>query len=99
MPAIGAEVRFEIKDQLMRELRANPFFGNRDEDAYEHVENVLYIASLFNIPGVSHDAVMLRVFPKTLTGLARKWVDRLSGGTIDMWNLLKRAFIEIFCPP
>ncbi|GKC63929.1 hypothetical protein Tco_1096527 [Tanacetum coccineum] len=38
---------------------------------------------LFNIPGVSHDAVMLRVFPITLTGAAKRWVDRLPPGTVD----------------
>ena len=65
-PTIGADVQFEIKPQFMRELREKPFTGLKTEDAYEHVENVLYITSLFNVPGVSHDAVMLRVFPMTL---------------------------------
>nr|GEV66430.1 reverse transcriptase domain-containing protein [Tanacetum cinerariifolium] len=37
-----------------------------------HVERVLDIVSLFNIPGVTHDAVMLRVFPITLTGAAKR---------------------------
>ena len=98
-PAIGADVRFEIKDQFMRELRANPFSGNRDEDAYEHVENVLYITSLFNISGVSHDAIMLRVFPMTLTGAARRWIERLPAEAINTWALLKKHFIQRYCPP
>ena len=71
-PMIGANVLFEIKYQFMRELRTQLFSGNNDEDAYEHIEHVLYITSLFNIPGVSHDAVMLRVFPMTLSGAARR---------------------------
>ena len=83
----------------MRELREKLFAGNKDEDAYEDVENVLYVSSLFNIPGVSHDAVMLRVFPMTLTGAARIWVDRFPGGTINTWNLLKKVFIQRFCSP
>ena len=96
---IGVDVQFENKPQFMRELREKPFAGNMTEDAYEHVENVLYITSLFNIPGVSHDAGMLQVFPMTLTGAARRWVDRLPSGTINTWNLLKKAFIQRFCPP
>ncbi|GJS48753.1 putative reverse transcriptase domain-containing protein [Tanacetum coccineum] len=39
----------------------------------DQMERVLDIVSLFNIPGVSHDAVMLRVFPITLTGAAKQW--------------------------
>nr|GEU93148.1 hypothetical protein [Tanacetum cinerariifolium] len=34
---------------------------------------VLDIISLFNIPRVTHDAVMLRVFPITLTGVAKRY--------------------------
>ncbi|GJX08173.1 hypothetical protein Tco_0196105 [Tanacetum coccineum] len=56
----------------MRELR-DAFSGNKNDDAHEHVEQVLDIVSLFNIPGVTHDAVMLRVFPITLTGAAKRY--------------------------
>ncbi|GJS48691.1 hypothetical protein Tco_0598812 [Tanacetum coccineum] len=60
---------------------------------------VLDIVSLFNIPGVSHDAVMLRVFPITLTGAAKRWVDRLPPRTVDSWDLLKMTFIQRHRPP
>nr|GEV62765.1 hypothetical protein [Tanacetum cinerariifolium] len=56
-------------------------------------------ANLFNISGVTHDAVMLCVFPITLTGAAKRWVDRLSPGTLDYWDLLKKAFIQRYCSP
>ncbi|GJV20887.1 hypothetical protein Tco_1369907 [Tanacetum coccineum] len=44
-----------------------------DEDAHEHVRRVLEIVDLFHFPGVTHDAVMLRVFPITLKGRALRW--------------------------
>nr|GEZ60388.1 hypothetical protein [Tanacetum cinerariifolium] len=65
----------------MRELRDDTFPENKNDDAHEHVERVLDIVSLFNIPGVSHDVVMMCVFPITLTGAAKRWVDRLPLGT------------------
>ncbi|GKE99458.1 hypothetical protein Tco_0022809 [Tanacetum coccineum] len=92
-PEIGRNVNFEMKSQFMRELRKDTFSENKNDDAYEHVERVLDIVSLLNISGVSQDAVMLRVFPITLTGAAKRWVDRLPPGTIDSWDLLKKAFI------
>ncbi|GJS79327.1 hypothetical protein Tco_0729208 [Tanacetum coccineum] len=76
-PEIGGNVNFKIKSQFMRELREDNFSRNKNDDAHEHVERVLDIVSLFNIPGVSHDVVMLCVFPITLTGAAKRWVDRL----------------------
>ncbi|GKB86182.1 hypothetical protein Tco_0958454, partial [Tanacetum coccineum] len=83
----------------MRELREDTFSGNKNNDAHEHVERVLDIINLFKFPGVTHDAVMLRVFPITLTGAAKRWVDRLSPRTVDYWDLLKKAFIQRYCPP
>ncbi|GJX91594.1 reverse transcriptase domain-containing protein [Tanacetum coccineum] len=91
---IGGNVYFEIKSQFMRELRENTFSGNKNDDARDHVERVLDIVSLFNIPRVTHDAVMLHVFPITLTGAAKRWVDRLSSGTVNSWDLLEKAFIQ-----
>nr|GEV24273.1 hypothetical protein [Tanacetum cinerariifolium] len=61
--------------------REDTFFGNKNDDAHEYVEQVLDIASLFNSPGVTHDAFMLCVFYITLTGAAKRWVDRVSPGT------------------
>ncbi|GKE09806.1 hypothetical protein Tco_1413357 [Tanacetum coccineum] len=57
----------------MRELREDTFSGNKNDDAHEHVERILDIVSLFNIPGVTHNAVMLCVFLITLTGAAKRW--------------------------
>ncbi|GKE33771.1 hypothetical protein Tco_1453093 [Tanacetum coccineum] len=94
---MGGNVNFEIKSQFMWELREDTFSRNKNDDAHEHVERVLDIVSLFNIPVVSHDVVMLRVFLITLTGAAKRWVDRLPLGTVDSWDLLKKAFIQR-CP-
>ncbi|GJV07852.1 putative reverse transcriptase domain-containing protein [Tanacetum coccineum] len=93
-PEIGGNVNFEIKSQFMRELREDTFSENKDEDDHDHIDRVLSIVGLFNIPGVSKDAIMLRVFPFTLTGAAKRWVDRLAPGTINTWDLLKKAFIQ-----
>ncbi|GJZ87516.1 hypothetical protein Tco_0659126 [Tanacetum coccineum] len=53
----------------MRELREDTFSGNKNDDAYGHVERIFDI------------------------------VDRLSPGTINTWDLLKKAFIQRYCPP
>ncbi|GJW30094.1 zinc knuckle CX2CX4HX4C containing protein [Tanacetum coccineum] len=98
-PEIGGNVYFEIKSQFMQELWEETFPENKNEDAHDHVDRVLNIVSLFNIPGVSQDAVLLRVFPFTLTGTAKRWVDRLTLGAINTWDLLKKNFIQRYCPP
>ncbi|GKC60534.1 hypothetical protein Tco_1088132 [Tanacetum coccineum] len=89
-PKIGHDVEFDINTNFMRELRCKLFIGTDDEDAYEHVSTVLEIVNLFHFPSVTHDAIMLRVFPITLTGRALRWKDRLLTGLITTWDLLKK---------
>ncbi|GJV05964.1 hypothetical protein Tco_1343620 [Tanacetum coccineum] len=83
----------------MRELREDTFSGNKNKDAHDHVDRVLNIVSLFNIPGVSQDAVLLHVFPFTLIESAKRWVDKLTPGIVNTWDLLKKAFIQRYCSP
>ncbi|GKA42266.1 hypothetical protein Tco_0734926, partial [Tanacetum coccineum] len=97
-PKIGNDVEFEINANFMRELRCKLFVGTDDEDAYKHVRTVLEIVDLFHFPDVTHDAIMLRVFPITLKGRALRWKDRLPAGSITTWNILKRIYLEILSP-
>ncbi|GJW03392.1 ribonuclease H-like domain-containing protein [Tanacetum coccineum] len=60
---------------------------------------VLEIVNLFHFPSVTHDAIMLRVFPITLKGRALRWKDRLPAGSITTWDLLKKEFIWRYCHP
>nr|GEU46025.1 hypothetical protein [Tanacetum cinerariifolium] len=49
-PEIRGNVNFEIKSQFMRELREDTFFGNKNDDAHEHVERVLGIVHHQELP-------------------------------------------------
>ncbi|GJT97269.1 hypothetical protein Tco_1123195 [Tanacetum coccineum] len=98
-PVIGNEVKFEINRYFMRELRQKLFKGIDDEDAHEHLRRVLKTADLFCFHDVTHDAVMLRVFPITLKGSVLRWINRLLAGLVTTCDLLKKAFIRQYCPP
>nr|GEW27077.1 reverse transcriptase domain-containing protein [Tanacetum cinerariifolium] len=67
--------------------------GNQapNDDAHEHIERVLDIVSLFNIAGVTHDAVMLHIFPITLTGAAKRNIDS-SSSTEGIDAILTKEF-------
>ncbi|GJU83438.1 hypothetical protein Tco_1285803 [Tanacetum coccineum] len=47
---------------------------SEQEDVNEHIEKVLEIVDLFNIPKVTQDQIMLRAFPVSLTGAASRWL-------------------------
>ncbi|GJZ77388.1 putative reverse transcriptase domain-containing protein [Tanacetum coccineum] len=76
-PEIRGNVNFEIKSQFMQEFREDTFSGNKNDVAHEHIKQVLDIVSLFNIPRVTRDAVMLRVFLITLTRAVKRPLNNL----------------------
>ncbi|GJW45964.1 RNA-directed DNA polymerase, eukaryota, nucleotide-binding alpha-beta plait domain protein [Tanacetum coccineum] len=98
-PKIGNDVEFEINSNFIRELRRKLFKGIDDEDAHEHMQRVLEIADHFHFPSVTHDVVMLKVFPITLKGPALRWINRLSAGLVTTWDLFEKAFLRQYCPP
>ncbi|GJS70736.1 hypothetical protein Tco_0703577 [Tanacetum coccineum] len=62
-PKIEDRDNFELKGQFLKEIRTNTFSGLDHEDANEHIEKVLEIVDLFNIPNITIEQVMLREFP------------------------------------
>ncbi|GJU04134.1 putative reverse transcriptase domain-containing protein, partial [Tanacetum coccineum] len=65
---IGGNVNFKIKSQFMRELREDTFSRNKDEDAHDHIDWVISIVGLFNIPGVFKDVAFIqRYCPPSMT--------------------------------
>ncbi|GKC08686.1 hypothetical protein Tco_1000296 [Tanacetum coccineum] len=86
---------FEIKGQFLRELCKTTFSGSSTENAIEHIRKVLEVARLFN----TNDFALLRVFPLTLAGVAKRWFDRTSPDHAKNWDKLKQNFIRRFCPP
>ncbi|GKB68172.1 hypothetical protein Tco_0929584 [Tanacetum coccineum] len=65
---------FEVKGQLLRELRKISFLGGPTDSVVEHISNVLKIASIFN----AQESTLIQVFPLTLEGIAKKWFERTS---------------------
>ncbi|GJX91216.1 hypothetical protein Tco_0344542, partial [Tanacetum coccineum] len=60
--------------------------GSKHEDANEHIEKVLEIVDLFHIPKVTHDQIMLRAFPVSLTRAASRWLRNQPSGSITTWE-------------
>jgi len=61
--------RFEVEDLV----QATQFSGKAHEDASAHLHNSLEIGSTIRINRVDKDVILLRLFPFSLEGKARKW--------------------------
>ncbi|GKB87742.1 hypothetical protein Tco_0960014 [Tanacetum coccineum] len=98
-PKIDDKDHFELKGQVLKELRNNTFSGSEHEDANDHIEKVLEIVDLFYIPNITQDQIMLRAFPMSLTGAAIRWLRNKPSGSITTWEDLKAKFLSKYCPP
>nr|GEV63175.1 hypothetical protein [Tanacetum cinerariifolium] len=98
-PKIKNKDSFELKGQILKELRDNTFSGSNHEDANDHIEKVLEIVDLFHIPNINIDQVMLRSFPMSLTRAASHWLRNKLSGSITTWKDLKTKFLRKYYPP
>ncbi|GJY68331.1 reverse transcriptase domain-containing protein [Tanacetum coccineum] len=65
-PKIRGNVNFKIKSQFMRELREDTFSGNKDEDAYDHIDRG-------PIPGMRPVEALTAI--QTMADHSQKWHD------------------------
>ncbi|GKC79651.1 reverse transcriptase domain-containing protein [Tanacetum coccineum] len=54
---------------------------------------------MFKYIDTENEAVCLMMFPLSLTGEAKTWLDELNEGTIKTWDELRTTFISQFFPP
>ncbi|GKB20888.1 hypothetical protein Tco_0854811 [Tanacetum coccineum] len=76
IPEITAN-NFEIKHGLLNLVQNKQFFGNDKEDPHAHIRYFNKITSTMKIPNVPNTSVKLMLFPFSLEGAARIWLDEL----------------------
>ncbi|GJR94052.1 DNA-binding pseudobarrel domain-containing protein [Tanacetum coccineum] len=74
-------------------------FWNYGGSGHQYSHHGTILSIVMKKAGTGRDAVLLRMFPFTLTGSAKRWVDRLTLGDVNTWDLLKKAFIQRYYPP
>ncbi|GJZ17750.1 putative ribonuclease H-like domain-containing protein [Tanacetum coccineum] len=63
------------------------------------MEQYLALSRENQAPGVPLKTWSCSCFPFNSYRSIKRWVDRLAPGTINTWDLLKKAFIQRYCPP
>ncbi|GJY27333.1 reverse transcriptase domain-containing protein [Tanacetum coccineum] len=90
---------FAIKDSHLTLVNGNRFDGRTKTDPHKHIQEFLGICDIFKYRDTENEAVCLMMFPLSLTGEAKAWLDELNEGIIETWNELRTAFISRFFPP
>ncbi|GJS12699.1 putative reverse transcriptase domain-containing protein [Tanacetum coccineum] len=66
-PKFNEKARFELKGHFFKELRDNAFSGTTGEDEVEHIEKFSKIVNSLDIPNITVEQLMHRIFHISLT--------------------------------
>nr|GEY64886.1 reverse transcriptase domain-containing protein [Tanacetum cinerariifolium] len=98
VPAITVD-NFELKHGHLTLVQNKQFFGHDKEDPHAHVRYVNKITSTLKFPSVPNSSIKLMLFPFSLEGAARIWLEKEPPRSIFTWDDLVSKFINQFFPP
>ena len=74
-------------------------FSGAEEDVALHLNNFVELCDMQKYKEVDGDIVKLKLFPFSLRGRAKVWLQSLPRNSIDSWDKCKDAFIGKYYPP
>ncbi|GJR78195.1 reverse transcriptase domain-containing protein [Tanacetum coccineum] len=98
IPAILAK-NFELKIGLLQLVTSSQFHGFERDDPHAHIRWFNKITSTLKYKNVSHDATNMMLFPFSLEGDARIWLEKEPPRSILTWEDLVSKFVNYFFPP
>src|SRR3954464_10370174 len=96
-PATSAPF-YEIKPALLNLVMKEQFSGD-GEDAALHLNNFVELCDMQKYKEVDGDIVKLKLFPFSLRGIAKEWLQSLPRNIINSWDKCKDACIGKYYPP
>ncbi|GJU40975.1 reverse transcriptase domain-containing protein [Tanacetum coccineum] len=82
LPEINAD-HFEIKTNLLQLVQANPFHGYERENPHAHINSFKRITSTLRFRDVPNDVIKLMMFPYSLEGAAKAWMNMTSRESVS----------------
>ncbi|GKB67421.1 reverse transcriptase domain-containing protein [Tanacetum coccineum] len=96
IPEINAN--FELKHGLINLVQNKQFFGHDKEDPHAHIRYFNKITSTMRFPDIPSTSIKLMLFPFSLEGSARIWLEKEPPRSILTWDDLVSKFINQFFP-
>nr|GEX92413.1 reverse transcriptase domain-containing protein [Tanacetum cinerariifolium] len=98
IPTILAE-DFKLKVGLLQLVTSSQFHGFERDDPHAHICWFNKITSMLKYKNVPNDAIKLMLFPFSLEGAARTWLEKEPPRSIHTWEDLVFKFVNYFFPP
>ena len=91
-------VRYELRPAFIAMVQAQPFSGEEDENPYTHLRDFEQLCSCVNIQGMRRGTLKWKLFPFSLTGIAKRWYLRHVDDANEEWEKLQSKFCLAFFP-
>ncbi|GJT61907.1 reverse transcriptase domain-containing protein [Tanacetum coccineum] len=98
VPPILAE-HFELKHNLINMMTSDQFFRLEKDNPHDHIRWFNKITSTIKYKDVPNSTIKLMLFPFSLAGAARRWLEKEPPRSILTWEDLVSKFINEFFPP
>nr|GEW80394.1 reverse transcriptase domain-containing protein [Tanacetum cinerariifolium] len=93
VPAITAD-NFELKHGPLTFVQNKQFFGHDKEDPHAHIRYFNKITSTLKFPDIPNTSIKLMLFPFSLEGAARIWLEKEPPRSIFTWDDIVSKFIN-----
>nr|GEV16709.1 hypothetical protein [Tanacetum cinerariifolium] len=90
---------FELKHSLINMMTSDQFFGLEKDNPHDHIRWFNKITSTIKYKDVPNSAIKLMLFPFSLAGAARLWLEKEPPRSILTWEDLVSKYIIEFFPP
>nr|GEX84060.1 reverse transcriptase domain-containing protein [Tanacetum cinerariifolium] len=91
--------QFELKHSLINMMTSDQFFGLEKDNPHDHIRWFNKITSTIKYKDVPNAAIKLMLFPFSLAGAARRWLEKEPPRSIQTWEDLVSKFINEFFAP
>nr|GEU78971.1 reverse transcriptase domain-containing protein [Tanacetum cinerariifolium] len=89
---------FKLKHSLLNLVTSKQFFGFEKEDPHAHIRWFNMITSMMKYKDVPDTSIKLMLFPFSIDGLARIWLEKEPPRFLETWDDLVSKFINKFFP-
>ncbi|GKC81273.1 reverse transcriptase domain-containing protein [Tanacetum coccineum] len=96
-PILGEH--FKLKHSLINMMSSDQFFGLEKDNPHDYIRWFNKITSTIKYKDVLNSTIKLMLFPFSLTGAARRWLEKEPPHSILTWEDLVSKFINEFFPP
>ncbi|XP_022145831.1 uncharacterized protein LOC111015193 [Momordica charantia] len=97
---IPDDSQFEFKSMMLQMRNTiGQFAIPKHEDPHSHLKSFIQVANDFRLPGISDDALRLKLFPFSLSGQATAWLNAFPPDSTNLWGTMVDKFLTKYFPP